>query len=91
MTPIERAARALCKYDGLTENTMFEGKPMWMNFVGEARTVLTALREPDQATLNAAFGIQEEARTDLGSRKNARAEIAIVWRSVIDASLAAKI
>lgn len=44
----EIVARALCRFDGHPENTMFEGKPMWMSYLGQADAVLEALQEADQ-------------------------------------------
>lgn len=48
----EKAARALCRYDGHPEDIMFEGKPMWMSYLGEAKAVLEAIDRfyPDDAT-----------------------------------------
>lgn len=43
MTRIERAARALCRFHKLPENTKFEGRPMWESYVDEAIAVITAL------------------------------------------------
>ena len=40
--PRECAARALCQFAGLPENTMFEGKPMWQNYLPEVDIVLKA-------------------------------------------------
>ena len=41
--PRELAARALCRCAGLPENTMFEGRPMWMSCLAEADAVLEAI------------------------------------------------
>lgn len=38
----ERAARALCSSKGLPENTRYEGRPMWENFLSEVDVVLKA-------------------------------------------------
>lgn len=47
-TPRERAARALCHRAGNPENTRFEGRPMWMSYLGEVDTVLlAALDDPE--------------------------------------------
>lgn len=45
MTPIERAARALCSFDGHPENTRFEGRPMWESYRDQAAAVVSALGE----------------------------------------------
>ncbi len=41
-SPRERAARALCRFQVLPENTMHDGKPMWMSYLEEVDTVLAA-------------------------------------------------
>ncbi len=47
MTRVERAARALCRYDKLPEDIKFEGRPMWESYIGEAQAALAAVDEPD--------------------------------------------
>ena len=47
MELVERVARTLCRADGLTENTLYNGKPMWRSYELTARFVLTAIREPN--------------------------------------------
>lgn len=42
----ERIARALCSKANLPENIIRQGRPMWMDFLGEAKAVLDALGEP---------------------------------------------
>ncbi|PTD16818.1 hypothetical protein [Sphingomonas fennica] len=44
MKTIERAARALCKFDGHAENIKFEGAPMWRSYVPQARAMFDAIR-----------------------------------------------
>lgn len=46
----ELAARALCRYEGLPEDTQFEGRPMWESYLAEADAVLEAIgwREEDR-------------------------------------------
>lgn len=39
----EAAARALCRFHGVPENTQFEGKPMWMSYLDEVDAVLQAI------------------------------------------------
>lgn len=46
--PRERAARALCRFDGHPEDIMFEGKPMWMSYLAQADAVLEAVLPPDE-------------------------------------------
>lgn len=45
---IERAARALCRFHGVPEATIFEGKPMWLAYVPEVKTILEAALTPDE-------------------------------------------
>ncbi|GAA0317885.1 hypothetical protein GCM10009087_30330 [Sphingomonas oligophenolica] len=44
MKTIERAARALCKFDGHAENIRFEGGPMWQSYVPQVRALLVSVR-----------------------------------------------
>lgn len=45
--PLERAARALCRFHGMPEDTIFEGKPMWQSYLDEAMVVLRAALPED--------------------------------------------
>lgn len=47
-SPRERAARALCRLDGHPEDTKFEGKPMWMSYLGQVDAVLKAALAPEE-------------------------------------------
>lgn len=47
MTPIERAARALCEMAGNPPGATMDGKPLWMDYLPEVRAVISAIREPD--------------------------------------------
>jgi hypothetical protein len=47
-TDWEKAARALCRYDRYPENITHDGKPMWMNYLGEAKAVLVAIGRFDE-------------------------------------------
>lgn len=47
-TDWEKAARALCSFHGLPENTMHQGRPMWMSFLAEAKAVLVAIGRFDE-------------------------------------------
>lgn len=42
-TDWEKAARALCSFDGIPENIVRDGKPMWTQYLGAARAVLIAI------------------------------------------------
>ena len=43
MARIERAARALCRFNKIPGDTKFEGRPMWASYIDEAKAVLAAL------------------------------------------------
>ncbi len=43
MTRGECAARALCRFNKIPEDTKFEGRPMWESYIDEATAVLAAL------------------------------------------------
>lgn len=45
----ELAARALCRKAGLPEDSIFQGRPMWEDFLPEVDTVLEAIgwKEPE--------------------------------------------
>jgi hypothetical protein len=43
MTRVECAARALCRFNKMPENSTFEGRPMWESYIDEAKAVLAAL------------------------------------------------
>jgi len=50
----EKAARALCTFEGVPENTLYNGRPMWMSYLGEAKAVLVAIgRFEDDSSLRA--------------------------------------
>ena len=76
MTPFERACRALCRLEGLPENTIFEGKPMWMSYTEEVRAVLKALEEvsPMQVAAVSVKAAQIGANDIVG-----------IWQTMLDA------
>ncbi|MBC3941123.1 hypothetical protein [Sphingomonas albertensis] len=39
---IEAAARALCRLNNIPDNTQFEGRPMWMSYLPEAKAAVEA-------------------------------------------------
>ena len=45
---IERAARGLCRFHNLPEDTTLDGNPMWVSFIPEAKAVLEAALDPDE-------------------------------------------
>ena len=48
MSPRERAARALCRFNNVPDNTQFEGRPMWESFLPEVDAVLEAALGSDE-------------------------------------------
>lgn len=42
--PLERAARALCSLAGNSEDAMNDGKPLWQDYLPEARAVIAEAR-----------------------------------------------
>ena len=75
-SPIERAARALCKLDGHPENTAFEGAPMWRSYLPQVRSVLQAIREPsDHMCLLPTIGRLDDSDAEQ------------IWTAMIDAAL----
>jgi hypothetical protein len=78
MTPIERAARALCALDGHPENAKMDGKRLWQDYLPEVRAVLEAIREPSAK-------MEEAANADqalfIGAPKP-------IWQQMVDAALA---
>jgi hypothetical protein len=92
MTPLERAARALCKELNLPPDFRSGGDPFapdpnrvggglknWEAMLPHVRAVLTAIREPDEAMMSAAVRAgQASGYTD----------IIAVHRAIIDAALA---
>lgn len=47
-TDWEKAARALCRHAGQPENTLYNGRPMWMSYLAEAKAVLVAIGRFDE-------------------------------------------
>lgn len=45
---IEQAARALCRFHGLPENTTIDGRPMWTSYIEEVKAVLQAALTPEE-------------------------------------------
>ncbi len=84
MSPIEKAARALCRLHGEDEDQLSGGTPRWAAFLPHALAVVDALHEPDDMMKEAGSEIirhvgSEEA--DTGYRSDA----ANVWRFMMDA------
>ncbi|MDR5655486.1 hypothetical protein [Ruixingdingia sedimenti] len=47
-TPLELAARALCRTKGLPEDMRFQGAKMWQAHLGDAMAILQAALPPDE-------------------------------------------
>jgi hypothetical protein len=84
MTPIERAARALCKLDGHPEDGEREGKPLWQNYVLQIRVVLDAIHEPSLHMTEAGATIIRYVGPEESS-SGYQSDAANVWRFMIDA------
>jgi hypothetical protein len=72
---LERIARALCALDGHPEDATMNAKPLWQDYLPEARTVLRAIREPDDRMIEAA----DSQPCSIGTAQ--------LWRAMIDAAL----
>lgn len=81
MTPLERAARALC---ALADATM-DKRPLWQDYLPEARAVLTAIRHPSDLMVEAA-GIDNDWLVE--NKADARRNL---WRHMIDIALEEKL
>ncbi|ETI58473.1 hypothetical protein C100_23730 [Sphingobium sp. C100] len=81
MTPIERAARALCRFHGEPE----EGDG-WQAYLPQVRAVLDALHEPSEYMKEAGAGITRYVSPDSDDRAYGQ-DAANVWRYMIDAMI----
>ena len=84
MTPIERAARALCQLDGHPEDGEREGKPLWRGYLPQVQAVLEGLYEPSARMVEAGAELIRYVgpeESEIGYRSDA----ANVWRFMIDA------
>jgi len=61
-SPRELAARALCRINGVPEDTKFKGAPMWRNYLTEADVVLEAVGWPGLAEIRTADMLRDEER-----------------------------
>lgn len=84
MHPAERAARALCTLAGKPEGAIFEGVPMWENYVPQVRAVLDAINEPSGHTKEPG-GEEFRAPTDHTSEITRQSDATNVWRYMIGA------
>jgi hypothetical protein len=72
--PVERTARALCKYQGYGENTRFEGKPMWRSFMDEASIAFNAVGASD--LVQVLCELADDNRLPDAARRRARKVVA---------------
>lgn len=90
MTPLEKAARALCELDGNPPGAVMDGKPLWQDFLPEVRTVLQAIREPSEEMEAAADALENVACAsgDSGDGVLLNDGAERIWQAMIDAALA---
>ena len=77
--PLERAARALCSLDGHPEDAKMDGKPLWQDYLPEARAVIEAIRET---------GRDSVAKACEDDRIIAWGDYGEFWEAMIDVLLA---
>ncbi|WP_260581169.1 hypothetical protein [Sphingopyxis sp. PET50] len=92
MTPLERAARALCLADGLDPDRKFKSSDWsegtaphefaWHEYLPKARAVLTAIREPSEGMREAGAGQLFGAASDDWGEDAKK-----VWVAMIEAAL----
>lgn len=98
MTPIEEAARALCKIAGNPSKSYPvepgmsppEAEPDWERFVPQVRMVLTAVQEASVAMVDAGNKAMREEWAQRGLEAPAiagDAAVAGAWFAMIDAAL----
>ena len=75
---LERVARALCELDANPPNATMGGKPLWQNYLPEARAAIMALREPDMTMIGAAVLKVGDIGKD---------EVTRIYRAMIDGAL----
>ncbi|WP_434403959.1 hypothetical protein [Sphingobium sp. DN12] len=84
MSPIEKAARALCRAHGDDDEQVSGGAPRWTAFLPHLMAVIDALHEPDSVMKDAGSEIIRhvgEEESEAGHRSDA----ANVWRFMVDA------
>lgn len=84
MSPIEKAARALCRAHGNDEEDMSDGVPRWVAFLPQLMSVIDALYEPGSAMKAAGSEIIRHVGHE-ESEASYRSDAANVWRFMIDA------
>ena len=84
MTHIERAARALCKCDGQSDDGKRKGEPLWQSYVPQVRAVLDAIHEPSLRMAEAGATVIRYVGPE-ESPSGYQSDAANVWRFMIDA------
>lgn len=82
MTPIERAARAMHRYDEPTVDWAGLSEVRQRHYMGRVRAALTAIREPSSDMQYAVGGGSED---DLVNNPH---DAYLIWQAMIDAALA---
>lgn len=86
MTPLERAARALCDLDGNPPSAQKGGKLLWMDYVPEVRVVLSSLKYPS-SLMAAMGGIAGNWSHGCGDDPSEHAKD--VWKAMIEVAMQA--
>lgn len=84
MTPIEKAARALCKAAGKDDMLSMDGAPLWRAYLPQVMTVIHAIHEPSSYMMEAGAEVIRYVspdETEFGHQNDATN----VWRFMIDA------
>jgi hypothetical protein len=84
MSPIERAARALCAFEGNPEDAGHGGNPMWQGYVPRVAAVIAALHEPSEPMKEAGGEIFHGYNPEHSEFAH-QSDAANVWRMMIDA------
>lgn len=79
-TTLELAARGLCRAEGYPDDDAIGGKPLWKDYLPQARAVLVAIRQPSPEML-----MVEPPLPSQGFY------IEDAWRLMIDAALAQRL
>lgn len=84
MTPIEKAARLLCRTSGEAEDDLVSGVPRWTMHLPQLIDILDTLREPSPAMTEAGAEIIRHVGPE-ESEAGYQSDAANVWRFMIDA------
>lgn len=84
MSPIEKAARNLCKAHGDNEEDASTGAPRWTTYLPQVMAVIDALHEPSLAMKEAGSEIIRHVGAE-ESNIGHQSDAANVWRFMIDA------